>query len=81
MERQESQTRRIQEPTAADQDQQQATPAELDHDEQVTSSPLQRLRAMHVHFSSEPPMGTFSDRATAESVGSCSEESVNITMT
>jgi len=44
MERQERQTRQIQEPTAAGQDQQQATPAELDHDEPVTSSPLQRFR-------------------------------------
>src|SRR4029077_2158113 len=46
MERQESQTRQIQEPRVADQDQQQATPAELDHDEPVTSSPLQRFRTL-----------------------------------
>jgi len=44
MERKESQTRQIQEPRVADQDQPQTTPAELDHDEPVTSSPLQRFR-------------------------------------
>src|SRR5260370_30318732 len=46
MERQERQTKQIQEPTAAGKDQQQATPAELDHDEPVEPSPLQRVRAL-----------------------------------
>jgi hypothetical protein len=46
MERQERQTRQIQGPKAAGQDQQQATPAELDHNEPVTSSPLQRFRTL-----------------------------------
>ena len=46
MERQESQTRRIQEPTAAGQDQQQGTPAERDHDEPATSSLPQRFRTL-----------------------------------
>ena len=46
MERQKSQTRQIQEPTAAGQDQQQGTPAERDHDEPVTSSLPQRFRTL-----------------------------------
>ena len=43
MERQEQQTRQIQEPTAPGEDQRQATPAEPDHQEPVTPSPLQKV--------------------------------------
>ena len=46
MERQEQQTRQIQEPTAPGEDQRQATPAEPDHQEPVTPSPLQKVRAL-----------------------------------
>lgn len=46
MERQEQQTRQIQEPTAPGEDQPQATPAEPDHQESVTPSPLQKVRAL-----------------------------------
>ena len=46
MERQEPQTRKIQEPVAASGDQRQATPAEPDHEEPVTPRPLQRFRAL-----------------------------------
>src|SRR5438270_3122221 len=46
MERQEQQTRQIQEPTAPGEDQPQATPAEPDHQEPVTPSPLQKVRAL-----------------------------------
>jgi type IV secretory pathway VirB10-like protein len=46
MERQDPQNRQIQEPTAAGKDQPQATPAEPDHEEPVTPTPLQRFRAL-----------------------------------
>lgn len=46
MERQEQQTRQIQEPTAPGEDQPQGTPAEPDHQEPVTPSPLQKVRAL-----------------------------------
>ena len=46
MERQDPQTRQIQEPTAAGKDQPQATPSEPDHEEPVTPTPLQRFRAL-----------------------------------
>ena len=45
MERQEQQTKQIQEPTASE-DQTQATTAEADHEEPVTPTPLQRFRAL-----------------------------------
>jgi type IV secretory pathway VirB10-like protein len=46
MERQEPQTRQIQEPRAAGEDQPQATPAEPDHQEPAAPSPLQRVCAL-----------------------------------
>ena len=46
MERQEQQTKQIQEPTAPGEDQPQATPAEPNHQEPVTPSPLQKVRAL-----------------------------------
>lgn len=45
MERQEQQTKQIQEPTASE-DQTQATTAEADHEEAVTPTPLQRFRTL-----------------------------------
>jgi len=46
MDRQEPQTRQIQEPVVATGDQGHATPAEPDLEEPVTPSPLQRFRAL-----------------------------------
>ena len=46
MERQEQQTRQIQEPTAAGENQPQGAPVESDHQEPVTSSPMQKVRAL-----------------------------------
>src|SRR5260370_35390849 len=46
MERQEQQTRQIQEPTAAGGNQPQGAPVESDHQEPVTSSPMQKVRAL-----------------------------------
>jgi len=46
MERQEPQTRQIQEPTAAGENQPQGAPVESDHQEPVTSSPMQKVRAL-----------------------------------
>src|SRR5260370_39886094 len=46
MERQEPQTSHIQEPTAAGENQPQGAPVESDHQEPVTSSPMQKVRAL-----------------------------------
>ena len=46
MESQAPQTRHVQEPPAPGEDQPQATPAEPDHQEPVTPSPLQKVRAL-----------------------------------
>src|SRR5258708_16933967 len=46
MERQEQQTRQIQEPTAAGENQPQGAPVESDHQEPVTSSPMQKVGAL-----------------------------------
>ena len=46
MERQEPQTKQIQEPATAGENQSQVTTAEVDREEPVTPTPLQRFRAL-----------------------------------